>query len=359
MSRFHTLEVAGVRPETREAVTVEFVVPPALADLFRFQPGQHLTLRAQVDGDELRRSYSICAAPSEGVLRIAIKRVAGGRFSQWAIEHLAAGMHLDVLPPAGHFGLAIDSTRHGRFLAIAAGSGITPILSIVRATLEGEPASTFTLIYGNRASSTVMFREALADLKDRFMERFNLIHVLSRERQDIDLLDGRIDSERCARLLQHWVDDTAVLDACYVCGPLALMESVCAALAQAGVPAARIRRELFATSLPGVARPRHDVDAHRGDVCRLRIVYAGTEHALELDGRGQSLLDAALQAGIDVPYSCRGGVCATCRCRVVEGEVDMDTNFALEDYEIARGFRLACQSFPASPSLTVDFDAEG
>jgi ring-1,2-phenylacetyl-CoA epoxidase subunit PaaE len=358
MSKFHPLRIARVDRETRDAVAITFAVPDELGDLYRFEPGQHLTVRATIDGADVRRSYSICAAPRDGTLRIAVKRCPGGMFSTYANERIAVGDTLEVMPPLGHFGVAADPGAARHHVAFAAGSGITPVLSIVKATLEAEPRSQFTLFYGNRASASVMFREELAALKDLYLSRFNLVHVLSRESQDIDLLHGRIDAERADALLRHWapVDE---IDVIYLCGPDAMMQAVRGLLEARGVPAAQIRIERFASSIP-----RHE---HKPAVLpqgcptqsEVTVILDGAKRSFTLDRTKESILEAGLAHGIEMPYSCKGGVCATCRCRVVEGEIDMDANFALEDYEVARGFVLACQSYPASDRVTVDFDQTG
>jgi ring-1,2-phenylacetyl-CoA epoxidase subunit PaaE len=357
VSRFHPLSVAEVRKETRDAVAVTFAVPPALREAFRFTQGQHLTLRASIGGEDLRRSYSICSAVQDGDLRIAIKRAPGGAFSTWANETLKAGDVLDVMPPMGHFATPLAADNRKRYLGFAAGSGITPLLSIVKTTLAAEPHSEFTLFYGNRASSAVMFREELAELKDAFLTRFNLVYVMSREQQDIELFNGRITREKCEALFRHWVSPTG-FDVAFVCGPDGMMRAVSDALLAHGMPKASIRIELFAASIP-----RHEHVTHARPVvgrqeCEVTLIIDGRHLAFTMEKDKESLLDAGLRQGIDMRYSCRGGVCSTCRAKVVEGKVDMDANFALEDYEIARGFVLTCQSYPVTDRVVVDFDQD-
>ncbi len=358
MSKFHPLRVAKVERETRDAVAVTFAVPGPLAAQFRFAAGQHLTLRARIDGEEFRRSYSICSAAHDGALRIAVKRNPYGRFSNWANEKLQAGDTLEVMPPLGHFGVPLDAASRRHYVAFAAGSGITPVLSIVATTLAAEPQSEFTLFYGNRASATVMFREELAALKDLHLTRFNLVHVLSREAQDVELLHGRIDRERAKALLAHWADVEDV-DAFYVCGPEGMMDSVVAALHDLDVPDAKIRVERFATSIPkhehkasAPAEPGHTE-------AEVTVILDGTTRSFVVEKGKESLLEAGLRHGIELPYSCKGGVCSTCRAKLVVGEADMDANFALEDYEVARGFILTCQSYPVTDRVTVDYDQTG
>ena len=355
MSKFHPLAVAKVERETRDAVALTFAVPSALAGAFRFEAGQHLTVRAAIGGQDVRRSYSICSATQDGVLRIAVKKCAGGVFSTWANERLAAGDTLEVMPPMGHFGIPHDASRPRHYVAFAAGSGITPLLSIVKSTLAAEPAAEFTLFYGNRASGSVMFREELSALKDTYLTRFNLVHVLSREAQDIALLHGRIDREKVPALLAHWVGPAEVA-AVYVCGPDGMMEAVAGALRAGGFPDAKIRIERFAASIP-----KHEHKAGRTPEpghaqCEVTAIQDGVARTFRLEKGKESILEAGLKAGVELPYSCKGGVCSTCRAKLIAGEADMDVNFALEDYEVARGFILTCQSHPVTDMVTVDYD---
>jgi len=358
MSRFHSLPIAKVEKETRDAVAITFAVPDALREAFRHDPGQHLTLKADIGGRDVRRSYSICSAKDDGVLRIAVKRAPGGVFSNWANESLKAGDSLEVMPPMGHFNVPLDASARHHYVGFAAGSGITPLLSIVKSTLAAEPRSHFTLFYGNRASGTVMFREELAALKDRWLDRFNLVHVLSREAQDIELLHGRIDRARADALLDRWVP-LAEVDAVFVCGPEGMMDAVTAALDARGYPATKVKVERFAASIPKHEHQPARVPPEGHAQTEVTVVIDGVRKSYTLDRTRENLLDAALANGIELPYSCKGGVCSTCRCRLVEGEVDMDVNFALEDYEVARGFVLACQSYPATDKVVVDFDQTG
>jgi ring-1,2-phenylacetyl-CoA epoxidase subunit PaaE len=355
MSKFHRLSVTSVKPETRDAVSITFVVPDALAEPFRYAAGQHLTLRADIGGQDVRRSYSICSAVHDGSLRIAVKRNTGGVFSAWANEKLKAGDTLDVLPPLGHFGLALDAAHRKHYAAFAAGSGITPLLSIIKTTLATEPHSKFTLFYGNRASGTVMFKEELAALKDIYLTRFNLVHVLSREAQDIELLHGRIDRAKAEALMAHWLDLDEV-DAVFVCGPDGMMQSVAEALKARGYPDAQVRIERFATSVPRHEhRSSKPVEAGR-TACEVTVVLEGVTRNFTLEKGKENILEAGLKAGVELPYSCKSGVCSTCRAKLTAGEVDMDINFALEDYELARGFVLTCQSYPVTDRVSVDYD---
>jgi ring-1,2-phenylacetyl-CoA epoxidase subunit PaaE len=291
----------------------------------------------------------------DGALRIAVKKSPGGIFSTWAGESLAAGDRLDVMPPLGHFGVATDATRARRYVGFAAGSGITPLLSIVGTTLAAEAESEFTLFYGNRASGSVMFRDELAELKDAYLTRFNLVHVLSREAQDIPLLHGRIDREKAGALLDHWVDLAAV-DAVYLCGPDGMMHAVAEALRERGYPESGIRIERFAASIPKHEHKAGTAPAPGHTECEVTVILDGATRTFTLEKGKESILEAGLKAGVELPYSCKGGVCSTCRAKLTEGEVDMDVNFALEDYEVARGFILCCQSYPVTDKVVVDYD---
>ena len=360
MSRFHTLSIASVQRETREAILVTFTVPPALHDQYRYQQGQHVTLRAQVGGEDLRRVYSLCSAVQDNLLRIAIKRAPGGRFSTWAHETLKTGSTLEVLPPSGHFHVPLDATQRKHYVAFAAGSGITPIFGIIKTTLIAEPQSTFTLVYGNRASSTVILREELADLKDLYRERLNLVFIMSREPQEIDLFNGRIERTKCDALLEQWLDPQSI-DLAFLCGPLAMMEAVSASLQAHGVSAEQIKIERFTASLAKRERmPRVvTVASENGaDLCSVVVIQDGRFRQFTMEKNRDSILEAGLAQGLELPYSCKGGICSTCRCKVTEGEVDMNASVALEDYEIARGFRLLCQSYPLSDRLVLDYDQE-
>jgi ring-1,2-phenylacetyl-CoA epoxidase subunit PaaE len=344
--KFHPLTVASVERLTRDAVAVTFEDAPG----FAFREGQYLTLRRDFDGTEIRRSYSICAAVGEP-LRVGIKRVEGGAFSTWANEALAPGDMVEAMPPMGRFHAEPRDGAH--YLLVAAGSGITPILSIARTVLDREPASRVTLLYANRAVNTIMFQTELDDLKARFLTRLAVVHVLKQDAQDIPLFTGRIDADKLDALFATWVQVDTV-DEAFVCGPEGLMETVRASLAEHGVPRGRIHVELFASAqvgrLPQGARPVADT---KPTTATIRIDGAAHEITMERD---QSILDAALENRIDAPYACRAGVCSTCMCRVVEGEVEMVQNHALEDYEVERGYVLGCQSYPLSDRVVVEYD---
>ncbi len=355
MSKFYPLTVAKVKQETRDAIAVTFDVPAELKPQFAYQQGQHLTLRSMIDGEDVRRSYSICSAVQDEQLRVAIKRVSGGQFSSWANEHLKPGATLEVMPPMGHFNVPLDPQSERHYLAFAAGSGITPILSIVKTTLQAEPKSRFTIVYGNRASSSVIFRDELTDLKDTYMDRLKLVYVMSREQQDIELFNGRITEAKCGLFLKHWIaiDD---IDVAFICGPEDMMHGVSRSLQAAGLAKENIRIELFAASIPKHEHKPRRIEAGAQHQTEVTVIMDGNAASFTMDKDKESLLDAGLRAGIDMRYSCKGGVCSTCRCKVLDGQVEMDVNYALEDYEVARGFVLSCQSFPITDKVVVDFD---
>jgi ring-1,2-phenylacetyl-CoA epoxidase subunit PaaE len=352
---FYPLTVADARRETRDAVVLTLRVPDEHRELFRFTQGQYLTFRFDADGEEVRRSYSICSAVQDGELRVAIKRVADGRFSTWANEALRPGHTVEAMPPMGSFHVPLDPANAKHYLGVAVGSGITPVLGTLKTILLAEPASQFTLVYGNRASSTIMFREELEDLKNRFTSRLSVVHVLSREHQDVELFNGRITREKCELLFRYWVDAGSI-DAAFICGPQPMVEEVSAALVAHGVDAGRIKYELFGA--PGESRgerPARAAAAADADLCEATVILDGRARTFTMD-RSSSVLDAGLRSGAELPYACKGGVCSTCRAMVVEGEVDMDANFSLEDYELARGYVLTCQSYPVTAKVVVDYD---
>lgn len=357
--QFHALKVAALTRSTRDAVVLTLDVPQTLKPVFEFRPGQYLTLRTHVDGVELRRSYSICSAPHDGMLRVAIKRVDDGAFSSWANRELKSGQTLEAMPPDGNFTVDFLPGQRRHYVAFAVGSGITPVFSLVKTALSIEPESRFSLFFGNRASSSVLFREEIEDLKNLYMSRFSLVHVMSREAQDIELFNGRLDGAKVEQLLTRWMAPLDI-DYAFVCGPPTMIEEVVQALRDQGVPRDRIKFELFgAPRGPRSLRTGVDATPASGQAkCQVTVVQDGRRRSFLIDKNRDSVLDAALAQGIELPYSCKGGVCSTCRCKVIEGEVDMDANFALEDYEVARGFILSCQSFPVSDTLVLDYDQE-
>lgn len=355
MSRFHPLTVTDIRRDTRDAVVVT-LQPAADAD-FTFTQGQYLTFRRDFDGEELRRSYSICAGLDDGALRVGIKRVDGGAFSTWANEDLKVGDTVEAMPPMGRFFTALDPASARHYLGFAGGSGITPVLSIIKTVLAREPQSRFTLVYANRQVSSIMFREELEDLKNTYLGRFSVIHVLEAEAQEIDLFTGRIDAAKMDALFENWLDADDI-DTAFICGPEPMMLAIADSLRKHGLDDAQIKFELFASSQPGRAAKRavSKDAAHSGNTTTATITLDGTTRTFQMPKDGESLLDAALGADLDAPYACKAGVCSTCRAKVLEGEVDMVTNHALEDYEVAQGYVLTCQCFPLTDKVVVSYD---
>ena len=352
---FHPLRVRALQPDTDEAMLVSFDVPPELRETFRWQAGQYLTLRSTIDGQDLRRSYSICAGVDDADLRVGVRKVGGGAFSTWANERLKVGDTVHVIPPQGHFTIAPHAGTGRHVVGIAAGSGITPILSILRSVLAREPDSRVTLIYGNRSARSTMFKEELEDLKNRHMRRLALHFVFSREHTDAPLNAGRLDREKLASFLAALVP-AAGIDEAFICGPHGLDEEASAALAAAGVPAARLHVERF--GVPAAAGDRAVHEPRPGDAAQARIVVIrdGVPREIAFRRGDPSLLDAAANAGMDVPFSCKSGVCCTCRAKVLEGEVRMDRNFSLDAAELAAGFVLTCQAHPLTGRVVVSFD---
>ena len=355
--QFHALVVSSVDAQATNAVTLSFHIPAELRPAFAFEPGQYLTLRATIDGQDVRRSYSICSTPQtltqEGVVQVGIRAVDGGLFSTWATMQLQAGDSLQVMPPQGRFGVKHARARHR--VGFAAGSGITPILSIMASTLHSQPDSKFTLVYGNRHMASVMFNEALQDLKDRYTDRLTLVHILSRQAQEVPLLEGRMDGDKVRAIIAALLPVKS-MDEVFVCGPEAMIEATEAALLGAGVLANRVQSERFTASTPTLQRQRNTTPKDSSEhAIALRIVLDGKTYDLSMDP-DEHVLDVALQHGLDLPYSCKAGVCCTCRAKVVEGQVEMSKNFTLEPWEMAQGFVLSCQARPTTASVVMSFD---
>ncbi len=357
--QFYPLHVQDLHKDTENAVVVTFNVPDELADKFAFIQGQYLTLNQKIDGEEVRRSYSICAGLDDGHLRVAIKHVEGGVFSTWANEQLKTGDTLEVMPPRGEFFTAIDPEQRKNYLCICAGSGITPVLSIIKTVLAREPQSSVTLLFGNQRTATMMFRNDLAFLKSANLERFHWINIFSREPQAVDLLSGHLDNRKGGALNQRLINIRG-FDEFFLCGPEAMISEVSRGLRGEGVAEENIHFELFAASAENARKAieRHHARAqeYKGLVSEVSLLSDGREYAFELSTDGENILDAGLRNGIDLPFSCKGGVCATCKARLLEGEVDMDLSQALRPEEIESGYILTCQSHPISKKIVVDFD---
>lgn len=357
MSRFHALTVTGVAPDTRDAVIVTLQPQAEEADLFRFEQGQYLTLRRDFDGHEVRRCYSICAGTEEGALKVGIKRVDGGAFSCWAHESLAVGDTVEAMPPRGSFNAPLAPDQARFYVGFAGGSGITPILSILKTVLAREPQSQFTLVYANRQISSIMFREELEDLKNRYLGRLQVIHILKSDAQDTELFSGRIDEAKLADLFDSLIDPQDI-DLAFLCGPHGMMETVRTTLEGRGVDPDRIKQELFKSDQPGRLPPKLRPEVVDGSAkeAELKLTIDGTTRDIHMEP-GETILEAAHRNNIDAPYSCCAGVCSTCRGKVLEGEVEMAANHALEDDEIRDGYVLTCQSRPLSKRLVVTYDA--
>lgn len=350
--RFHPLKVAELRRETADAVSLRFEVPAELAEDYRFVQGQHLTLKARVDGEELRRSYSICAGVDDGELRVAIKKIPGGRFSTWANGGIKVGDVLEVMTPEGRFHTPLDPAQARHYVAFAAGSGITPILSLIKTTLAAEPRSRFTLVYGNRRQASVMFAEALEDLKNRYLARFTLYNLFSREEQEVPLFNGRLNAARVAAFVDTLLPVDTMDDA-FICGPGGMIDEVESALLDAGMDPAHIHLERF--GVPDSA-PAHHVEAGDAPQATIVVIADGLRREMAFHASDPSILDVALAAGMDLPYSCKGGVCCTCRAKVVEGKVRMDKNYTLEQPDVDAGYVLTCQAHPLTERVVISFD---
>ncbi|NMG77595.1 1,2-phenylacetyl-CoA epoxidase subunit PaaE [Aromatoleum diolicum] len=351
--KFHPLTVAEVRRETPEAVSLRFEIPVELAEDYSFVQGQHLNLKVMVNGEELRRSYSICAGIDDQELRVAIKKISGGVFSSWANDDgIKVGDVLEVMTPEGRFHTPLDPVQAKHYVAFVAGSGITPILSLIKTTLRAEPHSSFTLVYSNRRQASVMFAETLEDLKNRYMSRFTLYNLFSREEQEVPLFNGRLDAARVRTFLDTLIPvDT--IDEAFICGPGGMIDEVEAALQAAGMAHDHIHLERF--GVPATA-PEHHVEPGDAAQAKVTVIADGLRREMEFRAEDPSILDVALRAGMDLPYSCKGGVCCTCRAKLLEGKVRMDKNFTLEQPDIDAGYILTCQSHPLTERVVISFD---
>jgi ring-1,2-phenylacetyl-CoA epoxidase subunit PaaE len=354
---FHSLAIAEIIDETAEARSIRFDVPRELREAFKFKPGQHLTLKAQIGSEEVRRNYSLCVAPEDDQLKVTVKRIAGGLFSNWANDTLRPGDRIDVMEPHGSFTWDFEPDAASHYAAFAGGSGITPIMSLLKTALIEEPASRFTLFYGNRDSQSVIFLDALARLKNRFMDRLEIHHFLAEEAEDIDLFNGMLDRGKCDQVLEHLLDPADVA-AFFICGPGPMMDAAEEALKARGVPSGKIHLERFTADRPP--------EALQAQLEALSRVAQGLTMMVTLDGRKRrvpfraeagNILDSARAAGLPAPFACKAGVCATCRARVVSGKVDMAARYGLTDEEVAAGYVLTCQSVPKGEGLEVDYDA--
>lgn len=352
MAQFHPLTVTDVRKTIRDAVVV--TLKPENPDAFDFVQGQYLTFRREFDGTEIRRNYSICTGLDDGTLQVGIKRVDGGAFSTFANENLKPGDVLEAMPPMGNFHTELEPNKAKSYLGFAGGSGITPVLSILKTVLTREPLSQFTLVYANRAPNTIMFREELEDLKNRYMGRLTILHVLESGDQDIDLFSGRVDDEKCGALFKHWID-IANVDTAFICGPEPMMLAIAASLKDHGLSEDQIKFELFGASQQGRLALQKRASERESKGTETTVIIDGTAHQFTLP-KSDPVLQGALDNNLDAPYACRAGVCSTCKAKVIEGEAEMVTNHALEDYEVRAGFVLTCQCFPLTDKIVLDYD---
>lgn len=351
--RFHELKIASLGRETADAVSLAFAVPDALRAAYRFTPGQYLTLRTVIDGEDVRRSYSICSGLDDNEIRVAIKRVQGGVFSNRANDVFSVGDTLDVMTPDGRFGVPIEPDAARHLVGFAAGSGITPVLSILKSVLQREPGSRFSLFFGNRSTESIMFRGELEDLKDRFLSRLSVFHVLSREQQDVAVLNGHLDAEKVGVLLRAMAPAASV-DHAFVCGPQPMIQGLEKALADAGLARERIHVERFTPASGG--RPAKAVVAPTAAPKAVATVISDGVRTDIPVADGEAIIDAAIRAGRNLPYSCKGGMCCTCRARLLEGRVEMVVNYSLEPWETDAGYVLTCQSHPVTAHVVLDYD---
>ncbi|WP_329475927.1 phenylacetate-CoA oxygenase/reductase subunit PaaK [Kribbella sp. NBC_01510] len=350
---FHPLKVAAIEAITDDSVAITFTVPADLVGEYEFTAGQHLTIRRA--GDEVRRSYSICSPAGSGVLRIGVKRIPGGEFSAYAAHELKVGDELEVMTPLGRFGTTLDPANVKHYAFVAAGSGITPVLSLVATILATEPGARVTLLYGNRTAGSVMFADELADLKDRYAERLHLVHVLSRESTEVELFSGRIDAERLRRMFATILPLDSV-DEWFLCGPYAMVVGAQELLLGEGVAREHVHAELFHVGDEAPTAPVEETVVDE-DAAEVTVILDGRRSTFSLGEHSKAVLDATLAVRSDAPFACKGGVCGTCRAKVLDGSVRMDTNWALEPDEIRAGYVLTCQSHPTTPKVTLDYDA--
>ena len=355
MRTFHPLEVVAKHRETADSVRIALDVRENLRQEFRFQPGQHLPIQAEIDGERLRRTYSICTSPGEWPLEIGVRVQPGGRFSEYAANDLAVGDTLDVMPPTGRFQLRAHPENSNYYLGFAAGSGITPLLSIAKSALAVEPASRFALFYGNRKQSTAMFVDDLYALKNRYPDRLQLHFVFSREDQEFDIAAGRIDADKVRELVERFCGGREASEA-YVCGPDTMITAVTEALTALGMAADAVHAERFGVPRRALQPAASAAPAGATSMTNVTVIMDGHKKTFEMAREGQSIVDAAAENGVELPYSCKGGVCATCRTHLREGEVRMEANYGLEPWELERGFVLACQSRPLGGEILLDYD---
>ena len=354
---FHSLKIKDIKRETQNCVSISFEIPKQLKKEFEFLQGQSLTLRKIIEGEEIRRSYSICTSPLDNEVRVAVKKVQGGLFSTFANTELKTGDVIEVMPPSGNFYTELNPSNKKNYVAFAAGSGITPVISLIKTTLLTEPQSTFTLVFGNKNHSSIIFKEELEGLKDKYIERFRLYHILSRERMEAEINYGRINAEKCLQLTK--LIDLDAADEFFICGPEEMIFGVRDFLQEKGIDKRKIHFELFTTPLRKASRYKPPVVSETNkETSKITVTLDGRSFDFNLDYDSNNILDAALAQGADLPYACKGGVCTTCKAKLIEGKIEMEVNYGLEADEVEAGYILTCQSHPRSEKVVVDFDVK-
>ncbi|WP_430411817.1 1,2-phenylacetyl-CoA epoxidase subunit PaaE [Kordia sp.] len=356
MAKFHEIEVAEVYKETSDCTVIAFNIPENIQEEFKYTQGQYLTVRKMINDEDIRRSYSLCSSPVDNQWKVAVKQIPGGIFSTYANTELKAGDKLDLMTPAGHFYVEVDPSGKKNYIAFAAGSGITPMLSIIKTHLELEPQSTFKLFYLNRTVKSIIFKEEIEQLKNKYLQRFNIFYFLTKEQRDIEFLNGRFTPEKIQTLTKTFIDITDTAD-CFICGPEDMIFLIRDELEAAGLPKENIHYELFFSG-DNKASNAHiaEILEQKVDGTDVTIVDGGKEFHFIMEDEYDNILDGALAAGADLPFACKGGVCSTCKCRVVEGSVEMKINYALVESELASGLVLSCQAVPTTEKVIVDFD---
>ena len=357
-THFRTLKIKDIRKETTDCVSVSFEIPDEWTKEFQFKQGQNITVKTVLEGEEIRRSYSICSSPLDNELRIAVKKIPNGKFSSYANQQLKKNIRMEVLPPTGQFFTELNPSNKKNYLAFAAGSGITPIISIIKTALAVEQQSSFTLVYGNRTHKSIIFKEELEALKNCYMDRLSIQYIFSREKTDASLNQGRIDASKCTELFKKLIDLNAI-DEFFICGPEDMIFSLKNWLDAQGVEKKKIHFELF--TVPGqkseTVKPKEDQEKNKaGGKSKVTVRLDGIAFDFNLSYDGEPILDAALKQGADLPFACKGGVCATCKAKLMSGKVEMENNYALEPEELEAGFILTCQSHPRTDQVVVDFD---
>ncbi len=356
MTDFYPIQVSEVHKETKDCTAITFDIPEELQEIFSYKQGQHLTLKTLIEGDEIRRSYSLCSSPLENKWQVAVKRINGGIFSNFANDKLNAGDVLEIMPPVGNFFVEADPSNTKNYIVFAAGSGITPILSIIKTHLASEPNSTFKLFYLNRNVKSIIFKEEIEALRNTYFGRFEIFYFLTKEQRDIPLLNGRFTSEKIKELTSKVINVSEV-DECFVCGPEEMIFLICDELVNAGLSKDKIHYELFFSGVTEEDKKKAaEVVEHKFEGTEVTIIDGGKEFHFAMDDDYDNILDGALAAGADLPFACKGGVCSTCKCKVLDGAVEMKKNYALEEDEVAKGLVLSCQAVPTTEKVVVDFD---